>query len=168
MLGKILGFTTQIVNPDRLIDKFTGKEGLFENSPFDESTRHIIANSKMPVGILIDKDLEEIEQIFIPIFSKADAFLMEYAKKLINNIGTQITIFDALGEVKNTRDIQETIRSIEQIAPNHIMIMQDRTIKKEFLENQNLMIISLESWKYSINANTNWLVNVSSILIIKP
>lgn len=168
LLGKILGFTTQIVNPDRLIDKFTGKEGLFENSPFDESTRHIIANSKMPVGILIDKNLEEIEQIFIPIFSKEDAFLMEYAKKLINNIGAQITILDALGEVKNTRDIQETIRSIEQIAPNHIMIMQDRTIKKEFLENQNLMIISLESWKYIINAKKDWLVNVSSILIVKP
>jgi hypothetical protein len=26
-------FTTRIINPDRLIDKFTGKEGLFENSP---------------------------------------------------------------------------------------------------------------------------------------
>jgi hypothetical protein len=27
-------FTTRIINPDRLIDKFTGKEGLFENSPW--------------------------------------------------------------------------------------------------------------------------------------
>jgi hypothetical protein len=26
-----------------LIDKFTGKEGLFENSPFDERTRQIVA-----------------------------------------------------------------------------------------------------------------------------
>jgi Sodium/hydrogen exchanger family len=39
LLGKVLGFTTRIINPDRLIDKFTGKEGLFENSPFDERTR---------------------------------------------------------------------------------------------------------------------------------
>jgi hypothetical protein len=29
------------INPDRLIDKFKGKEGLFENSPFDERTRQI-------------------------------------------------------------------------------------------------------------------------------
>ncbi|MFA9190548.1 cation:proton antiporter [Flavobacterium sp. FZUC8N2.13] len=168
LLGKILGFTTQIVNPDRLIDKFTGKEGLFKNSPFDESTRHIIAKSKMPVGIFIDKDLEEIDQVFIPIFNKDDIFLMEYAKKLINNNGSQITVLDAIGEVKNSRDMQETIRSIEQIAPNHIMIMHDRTVKKEFLDNQNLMIISLESWKYIIDADTNWLVDVSSVLIIKP
>jgi hypothetical protein len=38
ILGKVIGFTTRIINPDRLIDKFTGKEGLFENSPFDERT----------------------------------------------------------------------------------------------------------------------------------
>ncbi|MEN2415801.1 cation:proton antiporter [Flavobacterium mesophilum] len=168
LLGKILGFTTRIVNPDRLIDKFTGKEGLFENNPFDERTRHIITKSKMPVGIFIDKDLEEVDRVFMPVFSKEDAFLIEYAKKLINNNGSQITVLDASGEVKNTRDIQETIRSIEQIAPNHIMIMHDRTIKKEFLESQNLMIISLDSWKKLIESQSTWLNNTPSVLILKP
>lgn len=168
LLGKILGFTTRIVNPDRLIDKFTGKEGLFENNPFDERTRHIITKTKMPVGIFIDKDLEEINQVFIPVFSKEDAFLIDYAKKLINNNGSQITVLDASGEVKNTRDIQETIRSIEQIAPNHIMIMNDRTIKKEFLDGQDLMIISLDSWKKLIESQSTWLNNTPSVLILKP
>ncbi|WDF63120.1 cation:proton antiporter [Flavobacterium sp. KACC 22763] len=168
LLGKILGFTTRIVNPDRLIDKFTGKEGLFENSPFDERTRHIIAKAKMPVGIFIEKDLEEVNQVFIPVFNKEDAFLIDYAKKLINNNGSQITVLDAGGEVKNTREIQETIRSIEQIAPNHIMIMNDRTLKKEFLESQDLMIISLESWKKLIESQSIWLNNSPSVLILKP
>ncbi|MDN3675018.1 cation:proton antiporter [Flavobacterium branchiarum] len=168
LLGKILGFTTRIVNPDRLIDKFTGKEGLFENSPFDERTRHVITKSKMPVGIFIDKELNEINQVFMPIFSKEDAFLIEYAKKLINNNGSQITILDASGELKNTRDMQESIRSIEQIAPNHIMLMHDRTIKKEFLEHQDLMIISLDSWKKLIESQSTWLNNTPSVLILKP
>lgn len=168
LLGKILGFTTRIVNPDRLIDKFTGKEGLFENSPFDERTRHVITKSKMPVGIFIDKELEEINQVFIPVFSKEDAFLIEYAKKLINNNGSQITILDASGELKNNREMQESIRSIEQIAPNHIMLMHDRTIKKEFLENQDLMIISLDSWKKLIESQSTWLNNTPSVLILKP
>jgi hypothetical protein len=26
ILGKVIGFTTRIINPDRLIDKFTGKK----------------------------------------------------------------------------------------------------------------------------------------------
>lgn len=168
LLGKILGFTTRIVNPDRLIDKFTGKEGLFENNPFDERTRHIIAKTRMSVGILIDKDLEEVNQVFMPVFSKEDSFLIDYAKKLINNNGSQVTVLDASGEVKSTREIQETIRSIEQIAPNHIMIKNDRTIKKEFLDGQNLMIISLDSWKKLIESQSPWLNNTPSVLILKP
>ena len=168
LLGKVLGFTTRIINPDRLIDKITGKEGLFENSPFDERTRQIIANSKMSVGILVDKELDEINQIFIPIFSKEDAFLMQYAQKLIHNNGSQVTVLDADGQVRNSREIQETVRSIEQIAPNHIMMMQERIIKKEFLEQQDLMIISLESWKKLIDSHSTWLNNTPSVLIIKP
>ena len=168
LLGKILGFTSRIVNPDRLIDKFTGKEGLFENSPFDERTRHIIAKTKMSVGIFIDKDLEEVDRIFMPIFSQQDSFLIDYARKLINNNGSQITVLDASGDVKSTRDMQESIRSIEQIAPNHIMIMNERTIKKEFLETQNLMVISLDSWKKLIESQSIWLNNSPSVLILKP
>jgi Kef-type K+ transport system membrane component KefB len=168
LLGKVLGFTTRIINPDRLIDKITGKEGLFENSPFDERTRQIIANSKMPVGILVDKELEEISRVFMPVFGKEDGFLMEFAQKLIHNNGSQITVLDALGEIKDNREIQESVRWIEQIAPNHIMMMQERIIKKEFLEEQDLMIISLESWKKLIDSHSPWLNNTPSVLIIKP
>jgi hypothetical protein len=46
ILGKVIGFTTRIINPDRLIDKFTGKEGLFENSPFDERTDKSLLKQK--------------------------------------------------------------------------------------------------------------------------
>ena len=168
LLGKVLGFTTRIINPDRLIDKITGKEGLFENSPFDERTRQIIANSKMPVGILVDKELEEINRVFMPVFSKEDSFLMEFAQKLIHNNGSQITVLDSLEQIKDNREIQESVRSIEQIAPNHIMMMKERTIKKEFLEQQDLMIISLESWKKLIDSHSPWLNNTPSVLIIKP
>lgn len=168
LLGKVLGFTTRIINPDRFIDKITGKEGLFENSPFDERTRQIIANSKMPVGILVDKNLVAIDRVFMPVFNKEDGFLMEFAQKMIHNNGAQVTIFDAVGQIKDNREIQELVRSIEQIAPNHIAMMQERIIKKEFLEEQDLMIISLESWKKLIDSHSPWLNNTPSVLIIKP
>ena len=168
LLGKVLGFTTRIINPDRLIDKITGKEGLFENSPFDENTRQILANSKMSVGILVDKGLEHLDTIFIPIFSNEDAFLIEFTQKLIHNNGSQITVLDSLDCVKNNSSLQESIRSIEQIAPNHIMLMNEKAIKKEFLKKQDLMIISLDSWKKQIDSQSVWLNNTPSILIVKP
>lgn len=168
LLGKVLGFTTRIINPDRLIDKFTGKEGLFDNSPFDERTRQIVTKSKMPVAILINKDLEEVNSVFLPIFSNEDAFLMGYAQKLIHNNGSQVTVLDAVGHIKSNQEIREHIRSIEQNAPNHIMVTTEKTIKKEFLGQQDLMIISLDSWKKLVDSHSTWLNNTPSVLIIKP
>ncbi|MDR6966622.1 Kef-type K+ transport system membrane component KefB/uncharacterized protein YdcH (DUF465 family) [Flavobacterium arsenatis] len=167
LLGKVLGFTTRIINPDRLIDKFIGKEGLFENSPFDERTRQIIAKSKMPVGILVDKDLNNPDKVFMPIFSTDDAFLIEYAEKLVYNNDSHITFIDPNQAIANNDEITEKISEIEQNSPNSTK-MGERIIKKDFLKSQDIMIISLESWKKLIDTQSIWLTNIPSVLIIKP
>lgn len=167
LLGKVLGFTTRIINPDRLIDKFIGKEGLFENSPFDERTRQIIAKSKMPVGILVDKDLNNPDKVFMPIFSKDDAFLIQYAEKLVYNNDSHITFIDPNEAIANNDEINEKISEIEQNNPNSTK-MGERIIKKDFLKQQDIMIISLESWKKLIDTQSIWLTNIPSVLIIKP
>ena len=168
LLGKLLGFTTRIVNPDRLIDKLSGKEGLFENSPFDERTRSIMAGAKVPVGVYVDKGLDSIGKVFVPIFSNEDSFLIEYAQRLIHNNDSQIVILDVAGYVKNSFTIKEVVRSIEQFKPNHITIREDKLVKKEFLETQDLMLVSLESWKKLIDSRIVWMDNIPSTLIIKP
>lgn len=167
LLGKVLGFTTRIINPDRLIDKFIGKEGLFENSPFDERTRQIIAKSKMPVGILVDKDLNNPDKVFMPIFSKEDAFLIHYAEKLVYNNDSHITFIDPNEAIAGNDEINEKISEIEQNNPNSTK-MGERIIKKDFLKQQDIMIISLESWKKLIDTQSIWLTNIPSVLIIKP
>jgi Kef-type K+ transport system membrane component KefB len=168
LLGKVLGYTTRIINPDRLIDKFIGKEGLFENSPFDERTRQIIAKSKMPIGILVDKDLTTLDQVFMPIFSPEDAFLMEFAQKLITNTGSKINIIDPNDSMKNNAAILEKINAIETVSPDLIALIEDRVIKKDFLSQQDIMLISLDSWKKLVNSQSTWLSNIPSVLIIKP
>jgi Kef-type K+ transport system membrane component KefB len=168
LLGKVLGFTTRIINPDRLIDKFTGKEGLFENSPFDERTRQIISKSKMPIGILVDKDLQDVNQVFIPIFGAEDAFLMDYAQKLIFNNNSNVSILDSNGQIKNNFLIENAIATLENKYPNNLNLVNERIMKKEFLNQQDLMIISLESWKNLVDSRSVWLTNVPSVLIIKP
>jgi Kef-type K+ transport system membrane component KefB len=167
LLGKVVGFTTRIINPDRLLDKFTGKEGLFENSPFDERTRQIVAKTKMPLGILIDKELEEIDQVFVPIFKSEDAFLIEYAQKLINNNNSIITILDVNGLVKNNFVIQSAVTSLQQIHPDNLSVVLDKVVSLPFLEKQDLMLISLESWKAVVDTDSDWLIGVPSVLILK-
>jgi Kef-type K+ transport system membrane component KefB len=168
LLGKVLGFTTRIINPDRLIDKFTGKEGLFENSPFDERTRQIISKTKMPLGILIDKDLQDVKQVFIPMFTTEDAFLLDYAQKLIRNSDSNISVSDSNNLIYSNEIMQQAISSIEEKYPKNIAHMEERIMKKEFLDKQDLMIISLESWKKLVDSQSIWLTNVPSVLILKP
>ena len=167
LLGKVLGFTTRIINPDRLIDKFTGKEGLFENSPFDERTRQIISKTKAPIGILIDKELQEVNQVFIPIFCSEDSFLIDYAQKLVYNNNSQIVILDVNGHVENNFVLKSAIHSLEQKYAKNINLMDDKIIKKEFLSKQDLMIISIESWKTLVDSRSVWLSRVPSVLILK-
>jgi Kef-type K+ transport system membrane component KefB len=167
LLGKVLGFTTRIINPDRLIDKFIGKEGLFENSPFDERTRQIISKTKTPLGILIDKELQFVNNVFVPIFNPEDSFLIDYAQKLIYNNNSQITILDVNGHVNTNFVMKSAIDSLEQKYAKNITIVNDKNIKKEFLATQDLIIISIESWKALVDSQSIWLSGVPSVLIIK-
>jgi hypothetical protein len=167
LLGKVLGFTTRIMNPDRLIDKFTGKEGLFENSPFDERTRQIISKTKIPIGILIDKELQKVDKVIIPIFSSEDSFLIDYAQKLIYNNDSQIMILDVNGNINANFVLKSAINSLEEKYPENITMMNEKIIKKDFLANLDLMIISVESWKVLLDSHSIWLRRVPSVLILK-
>jgi Kef-type K+ transport system membrane component KefB len=167
LLGKILGFTTRIINPESLLNTFTGKEKLFENSPFDERTQQILSKTEVPVGILVDKEFKSTDRVFVTIFDAEDAFLIEYAQKLISNAGSQVTVLDADGSVKNNPEIKEKIRSIEHNVPNHIKLLNQRILEKEFLQEQDLMIISVDSWKKLIESRSTWLNHTPSLLIIK-
>jgi len=167
LLGKVLGFTSRIINPDRLLDKFTGKEGLFQNSPFDERTRQIISKTKIPLGILVDKEMQQVNQVFIPIFTTEDAFLMDIAQKLVYNNNSNIVILDVNGHVDSNFILQSAVKSLIEKYTNNITLMNEKIIKKEFLSTQDLMIISIESWKSLVDSRSIWLSKVPSVLIMK-
>lgn len=167
LLGKILGFTTRIINPESLLNTFTGKEKLFENSPFDDKTQHILSKTDAPVGILVDKEFSSTDRVFLTIFDPADDFLIGFAQKLISNAGSQVTILDAEGMVKNNAEIKESIRAIEHNVPNHIKLLSERKLEKDFLQEQDLMIISVDSWKKLVESRSTWLNHTPSLLIIK-
>src|SRR5699024_4132204 len=167
LLGKILGFTTRIINPENLLNQVKGRENLFENSHFDQTTRYLLNKSKVPVGILVDKEFKTPNHVFIPIFSALDSFLIEFARKLINNSSSQIIFLDISGNLKNKLELKEMIRRIEQIAPNHVNIQNDKILNKEFLIQQDLMLVSLESWNKLIDSKSIWLSDIPSTLIIK-
>lgn len=168
LLGKVIGFTSRIINPERLLDKFTGKEGLFANSPFDERTRQIVLRVKTPLGVLIDKELKEVNHVFVPIHCPEDSFLIDYAQKLIYNNTTSVTFLDMNGHMESNFVIASAIGSLKQKFPNNVILNNESILYDEFLQKQDLMIVSLESWKDLLDSRNIWLSGVPSVLIIKP
>ncbi|WP_238404583.1 cation:proton antiporter domain-containing protein, partial [Flavobacterium psychrophilum] len=114
LLGKVLGFTTRIINPDRLLDKITGKERLFTNSIFDDRTRQIIAKNKTPLGILVDNELNYTDKIFVPFFGTEDAFLVDYIQKFVYNNNSKIKIIDINNQIENNFLIKNAIQTLEK------------------------------------------------------
>jgi Kef-type K+ transport system membrane component KefB len=168
LLGKVLGFTSRIINPDRLLDKFKGKEGLFENSPFDDRTRLIISKTKTPLGILIDKDLHHVDKVFVGVYAIGDVFLIDYAQKLIFNNDSHVTIFENHGQSKNNFIIENALAALEQKYPNNIEVLHPEKISKPLLTEQDLVIFSLETWKKMVDDEVSWLTDIPSVLIVKP
>lgn len=168
LLGKVLGFTSRIINPDRLLDKLTGKEGLFSNSIFDDRTRQIISKNKTPLGILADNDLQSLDKIFVPFFNSEDAFLIDYIQKFIYNNNSKVNVVDVKNQVENNFLIKNSVESLHKTYPDNIMVVTEDDVKKAFLVKQDLMLISLESWKKLVASNDLWLSNLPSVLIIKP
>lgn len=166
LLGKLLGFTTKIINPEKLLNTVKGKSYIFNSSPFDDFTLGILDKTNVPVGVMVNKKFESADKIFIPIFELNDFFLVEYAKRLINNNDSQVIILDAAGQIRKNTEIRELIRNIEHIAPNHIMLYNEKTIEKDFLQSQDLMLISSKSWRNLIDSKSLWLSDIPSTLII--
>ncbi|KAA0128555.1 cation/H(+) antiporter [Chryseobacterium sp. SN22] len=166
LLGRLLGFTTKIINPEKLLNTVKGKGNIFNTSPFDDSTLQILDKTNIPVGILVEKNFTSADRVFIPIFNLSDFYLLEYAKRLINNNNSQIIILDVAGQIRTNIEVKELIRSIEQVAPNHITLYNEKKIEKEFLDGQDLMLISSKSWKNLIDTKSLWLSDIPSTLII--
>ncbi len=167
LLGKILGYTTRIVNPDRLIQKVARKEKIFGNSPFDDRTKNILSNSKVPVGVLIDKNTGNWDQIIASFFTGKDGFLIEYLQRLIKNSEAQVTITDSEGIIRNHTEIKEAIRALEHEAPNHITRNNEKVIDEQFIRQFKLIVISTDGWKKLVDSRSPWLNQMPSILILK-
>jgi hypothetical protein len=63
--------------------------------------------------------------------------------------------------------LKEMIRPIELKSPRQLSIQNDRLLDKEFLSSQNLMMVSLESWKNLVDSKSLWLSDIPSTLIVK-
>jgi Kef-type K+ transport system membrane component KefB len=163
-LGRALGFTTQIFNPERLINTVIGRERLINSSLIDNNTRMILFKTKVPVGILLDKKFDSLENIFVPVISDDDEFLITYSKKFISNINSRVSVYDFTD--RKTQVLKDKLYTIEKNAPGNIKYVSLDEINEDFLDSQDLIMVSMEKFEKFVMAKKSWIDKKTSILIL--
>jgi Kef-type K+ transport system membrane component KefB len=167
LLGRTVGLMNRILNPFVLFNAARGKEKLIEGGLLDEKVRSIIKNTHVPIGILIEKKLEKIQNIFVPVFSGEDITLLEYSKKLIKNSDAHVVVMDATGNATGHSSFKEALISAEQTFPQHFGVMNDKKVDKVFVNEQDLILVSADGLRHVADEKPEWLSLKASVLIVK-
>lgn len=168
LLGKILGFTSRIINPERIYGTLTGKENMFVSDFFDDRTKNLLKTVDIPYGILIDKGLPtDINRIVMPVDSLSDSSLLVYIHKFIQNGGVHVTLWDLNGTIKSSLEFKEAVRSIDYVAPNHIEVQNEGFGTAGELASFELMLSSLTTWRSLLQKREESLKDIPSALILK-
>lgn len=168
VLGRIVGITSRIINPERLIDTITGKDNLFERTDFEDRVRQILRESRIPVGIYVEKEFKRLGAVVVPLFGMGDSFLLTYAQKLVHNQGCTVRLLDVGDVFHQSPEMLATINALQQAAPGKLMLVPGNTSDTTLPEGQDLMLISLESWKRAVERQSPWLAEAPSTLIMRP
>lgn len=167
LLGKVLGYTTNIINPDKIINKVTGKEKLFGSNSFDDRTMQILNRCTIPVGIFLGKDFHKLEYVVIMVNSVADVALLKYAQLLLSSPNTHIMLFDPEGLIKKSRYFNEGVEDLQESASKRISVLRDKVLELDWLKNQDLVLIGLDGWKKALDNESTWIESVQNTLIIR-
>jgi Kef-type K+ transport system membrane component KefB len=165
-LGRVIDFTAKIINPAKLYYRVTGKDKIWHNSAFDERTRNILSRTEIPVGIFIDKNLVSVRRAFVLMGNLEDAFLIRYAQMLSNNGGIMVSVY--FPEVNLFQDIvfNSEKYEIKNKTFEQFEILTNVEIRKELLQNYDLMLVSAGNWTSIVEKQLKWLYNIPSVLIL--
>jgi Kef-type K+ transport system membrane component KefB len=156
-LGKFLRLTSRIINPSKWVSTAMGKESLVEDNPIESNYHFILSKVKIPTGLLTGREFRKLEQLFIPLFDEKDSFLLTYLQKFSSNEGIQITLLlppesdpTALG------------------LPQEIQTITLAQVDAKLLAQQDLVIISIDSYDKHFHLRKEWNLETIPTLICTP
>jgi hypothetical protein len=92
---------------------------------------------------------------------------MDYVKKLIANSNILVTVYDAGGQWEDAMSLRTTVLALENSNGTNVHYLEHTAMSRDLLKEYDLMLVSLDGWKRLIDAETVWLDNTPSTLIIK-
>lgn len=164
-LGKILGFTSRIINLDKLYRSISRKADVASWNVIDESISSLADRLDIDFGILVPKKMEVIRQVLIPFGGIGDIFLFQYMENLVQSPELSITI--AATDSNAIQSLQNLIGSKGWVnIAEKVTIVDIKTISRKEKTEVDLIIASLATWVSLVRENKGWASVESSSLII--
>ncbi|MBL7957869.1 MAG: cation:proton antiporter [Flavobacteriales bacterium] len=168
-LGDLLGFTTRVIDPSKLIGTLTGKESLLPtDDQLDPKVRQLIEEAQCSVGVFMDKGFAQADRILLPLGAPGDLFLLHYAERLMKGEGRRLTLLDSAGLINRDPSFRNGVQRLHELAGDRIEVAAGRSMDAQLLAQHDLLLSSYKGWSRSAEARAPWLDDVPSTLIIRP
>lgn len=138
-------------------------KAMFSRDETGGKIKYFFDDCKCSVGVLVDRGFDEINNILLLLHNPSDKFLLKYGEKFLMNSAKELTINDGNRILQNDKS---TIDSLRSNGSKKINVQYEETFSQTFLNNFDLIIISLESWDKIRETNSEWIKNSPSLLII--
>ncbi|HMC98375.1 MAG TPA: cation:proton antiporter, partial [Flavobacteriales bacterium] len=169
LLGDLLGLTTRVIDPSKLLGTLTGRESLLPaDDQLDPRLKQFIEGAQCSVGILMDKHFDRAREVLLPVFAPGDSFLFHYAERLMLNVEARVTLLDVAGLTQRDANFRMETSRLQELAPGRLTVMEQRAVDKPFLDRFDFLLISYASWSRLAESRSLWLTHVPSTLLIKP
>ncbi len=166
LLGNVLGFTTRLINPEKLMNTVTGKEQLFQKHSFDEGLSKIIAKVNTPVGILINKNFRQASRVLVKLHGAEDEHLLYFASRLVRCNDSQVD-FAVLDPAAQQGKLAEKLQKLELDFSNQVTVFRD--VPTENMSEYDLIMVSNSSWTGTWAAeDEKRYANASILILSKP
>lgn len=169
-LDHIIYTLNEIVHiPKFLLYKFKIRQRKIKalTAPIDKMTRTIASKAEIPVGIFIDKEVMGIRNVFVPVLDEDDIFMGSYMERLASNSFVRITLWDPIGLADNSIDFIKTIKAIKSVNPYLFQLWNNNiAIDSDIIKRQDLMMISLNSWRKMYYQNIPWKNDTPSTIVL--
>lgn len=168
-LGDLLGFTTRVIDPAKLLGTLTGKESLRPaDDQIDPKVRQLIEDAQCSVGVFVDKGFAQADRILLPLAAPGDLFLLHYAERLLQGEGRRLTLLDVAGLTQRDPSFRNGAQHLQQRAGERLEVVLGTPLGAQVLAQHDLLLTSYKGWSRAAEARAPWLGEVPSTLIIRP
>lgn len=128
----------------------------------------LLSRNTTTTGVFVDRNFEEMDNVFIPILDKMDVHIFTFVNRLSFREKTSVMVWDAIGLIETNPEMKKLYQYLNKRTNGRLRSWNnDEKIDYEFIRSQDLIIIGTEGWNKLISSAIPWARSLPSTLIIK-